>query len=221
MQSMRQFYQTYYTQKGVHSGLVEGLVGPLEVELTIPGESFSHLVMIGHPHPLQGGTMQNKVVTTVVKACTAQQMASLRFNFRGVGQSGGVYDQGIGESEDMQWLAQQCLDVVPHTALLFAGFSFGSYVAYRAATHLPHDLLLSIAPPFHHYDYTSSAVLPKPWVVLQGEADNVVPLSVVEAFTATHPALHLTCFPETGHFFHGQLPPLKANIERVLSSVKK
>lgn len=195
---------------GVHSFLFSGNAGQLEIELMVPESLKTHdIAILGHPHSLQGGTMHNKVITTLVRVFGELGIASLRFNFRGVGQSAGVYDAGIGESDDMLLLAQQWLHEMPTARVFFAGFSFGSYVAYRAASKCQHALLITIAPPVHHFDYTEFSPDPSPWLVVQGDEDEVVPMSVVLDFLSQRPMLKLIPFAETGHFFHGKLIPLK------------
>ncbi len=202
-----------FNQLGEHTFLFPGLVGPLEVALSVPADANPHFIaIIGHPHSLQGGTMNNKVVTTMMRAFSALGIASLRFNFRGVGQSAGVYDAGVGEAEDMLLLARQWVSERPDTSVLFTGFSFGSYVAYRAAAQHPHVMLITVAPPVHHFDYTGFESEPEPWLVLQGEVDEVVPLPLVLDFIARSPALALIQFPDTSHFFHGKLIPLKEQL---------
>ena len=131
-----------------------------------------------------------------------------------------MYDAGVGESEDMLHLAALCRQVLPGVRCCFAGFSFGSYVAYRAAAETPHALLVTIAPAVQNYDYTGYSPKPAPWLLVQGEDDEVVPFASVLAF-AHQQDLSVLRFPDTGHFFHSKLLALKAcllaEIERVLS----
>ena len=203
---------------GVHSFLFHGIAGQLEVELWVPDNVNTHYVAIlGHPHSLQGGTMHNKVITTLVRVFGELGIASLRFNFRGVGQSAGVYDAGIGESDDMLLLAHQWLQEIPTARVFFAGFSFGSYVAYRAAAQCQHALLITVAPPVHHFDYTQFSPDPSPWLVVQGDEDEVVPMSLVLDFLSQRPTLQRIQFAETGHFFHGKLIPLK---QRLMDAIR-
>lgn len=207
---------------GVYPLLISGSAGQLELELTIPERANKQYVAIlGHPHSLQGGTMHNKVVTTLVRVFKELDIASLRFNFRGVGQSDGEYDAGLGESDDMLMIACQWLEEIPTAHIIFAGFSFGSYVAYRAAAQSPHALLVTIAPSVQHYDYTQYFPIPAPWIIVQGDEDEVVPAHLVYEFAAqTTPPLPLLRFEETGHFFHGRLIELKSRlIEEIRNKV--
>jgi alpha/beta superfamily hydrolase len=199
---------------GEQSLLLAGVVGQLDAVLTVPEQINTHYVAIlGHPHSLQGGTMNNKVVTTLARMFKELGIASLRFNFRGVGLSEGEYDAGIGESEDMLLLARQWLNAMPGARILFAGFSFGSYVAYRAAAQCPHALLITIAPSIEHYDYSQFSPVPKPWIVVQGGEDEIVPAKAVVDFVANAlPPLELLYFEHTTHFFHGRLIELKLRL---------
>lgn len=191
---------TFYGEKG----LLEGIV-------TIPNEiKSSYFALLGHPHSLQGGTMNNKVVTTMSRAFKELGIVSLRFNFRGVGASEGIYDQGIGESEDMLKLASLIKEEQKNAEFLFAGFSFGSYVAYRAAAQCENKLLITIAPPVHHYNYQEFDKCSTPWIIIQGTEDEVVPAHLVDDFAKNnHPPLTIFSVEQTGHFFHGKLIVLK------------
>jgi alpha/beta superfamily hydrolase len=230
---------------GEHKLLLQGLVGQIEAILTVP-DKIKHkaFAFLGHPHSLQGGTMNNKVVTTIARAFKEIGIPSLRFNFRGVGLSAGTYSQGIGESEDMlclvkQWqkeekggdLEQEVQSInddepVSNDAnnssvksLIFAGFSFGSYVAYRTASQCDQSMLITIAPAVHHYDYQEFHPVPHPWLIIQGDADEVVPCSSVVDFAKQHsPCLPLIEFFGTGHFFHGKLLQLKAELMNYMST---
>ncbi|MDR3442852.1 MAG: alpha/beta hydrolase [Legionella sp.] len=201
---------------GEHSLSLQGLAGPLEAVLTVPEriQSF-YVAFLGHPHSLQGGTMNNKVVTTMARTFKDLGIPSLRFNFRGVGQSAGVYDDGVGESDDMLSLVHEWQKEQPETKFIFAGFSFGSYVAYRTAAQCTHSALITVAPPVHHYDYKTFNPAPHPWLILQGDADEVVPSELVFDFAAKE-QLSVIEFAETGHFFHGKLIALKAKLTEYL-----
>jgi uncharacterized protein len=213
------FLTSKLNEAGEHPFVFAGLAGQLEAVLTVPQQVNEHYVaLLGHPHSLQGGTMNNKVVTTMVRAFSELGISSLRFNFRGVGKSEGIYDQGRGESQDMQTLARLWQQERPAARFLFAGFSFGSYVAYRAAAVTEHDLLISIAPPINYYDFNQFVPPPRPWLVFQGDDDEVVPLSVVLNFAARFsPPLPVYRFAETSHFFHSKLLKLKTQLIDAIS----
>ncbi|WP_133139907.1 alpha/beta hydrolase [Legionella genomosp. 1] len=200
---------------GEHPFSFEGDAGALEAVLNVPAQSMTPAIaFLGHPHSLQGGSMNNKVVTTMARAFRERGIPSIRFNFRGVGESKGKYDEGIGESEDMLKLIQLYREAVPNAEVILAGFSFGSFVTYRSAAYCPHRLLISIAPPVHHYDY--SLFKPHDWTIFQGDEDDVVPLSLVLDFAAREPQIELIRFADTGHFFHGKLLELKAALKQLL-----
>jgi alpha/beta superfamily hydrolase len=209
---------------GEHPFSFAGEAGNLSAVLSVPvTNSIPYVAILGHPHSLQGGTMNNKVVTTLARGFKELSIPSVRFNFRGVGDSEGAYDDGIGESEDMLALIRLWQQAFPTSRFLLAGFSFGSYVAYRAAAQCEHDLLLSVAPPVHHYDYREFSPPPSSWYLFQGDEDEVVPASLVLDF-AEHsvPKLPVIQFAGTSHFFHGKLLELKTELinliqERVLT----
>ena len=203
---------------GEHLFFFSGQVGRMEAILTVPDNGDKrYIALLGHPHSLQGGTMNNKVVTTLARAFKELNIASIRFNFRGVGQSAGAYDEGIGESEDMLLLAHLWLKEMPDARILFAGFSFGSYVAYRAAAQCRHSLLITVAPPVHHYNFSEFSPAPTPWIIAHGQDDEVVPLPyVLEYASNTSPTIPVRQFAETGHFFHGKLIDLKQFIIEIV-----
>ncbi len=207
-------FTDYLMTPGEHSLILEGAVGSLEAVLSVPeSKNTSYVALIGHPHSLQGGTMNNKVVTTLARVFKELAIPSLRFNFRGVGQSAGSYDQGIGESEDMLLFAKEWQKKQPDLHFIFAGFSFGSYVVYRTAAHFPQSLLITIAPPVHHYDYTELQTDLSSWLIVQGDMDEVVPYTLVEEFAKQRaPEISMITFAETSHFFHGKLIELKSQL---------
>lgn len=154
--------------------------------------------------------MGNKVVHTVGRAWRELGIPSVRFNFRGVGHSAGEYGDGIGETDDLlavyDWVKQQWPDV----EILLAGFSFGSFVAYRGSSLRPVRHLVTLAPPVHHYPYTDTAEPSCPWMVIQGEADEVVPPQEVYDWLETlQTQPRVERLPDVGHFFHGHLIKLR------------
>jgi alpha/beta superfamily hydrolase len=194
---------------------LEGPSGRLEAVLEGETGQPALLAIVCHPHPLFGGTMDNKVVTTLARAARDAGAAVLRFNFRGVGESQGAYSDGIGETEDLitvhHWLNRQ----YPDLPLWLAGFSFGSYVAARGAEILTANgvapaALMLVAPPVHHYDFQALETAGCPVTVVQGEDDEVVPAEQVFRWVEQTPlAPDLIRFPDSGHFFHGRLTDLK------------
>lgn len=203
---------------GEHAFKAQGEVGRLEGRLLVPETCHPQTIaLLGHPHSLQGGTMQNKVVTTMARACRDLGIPSIRFNFRGVGQSEGQYDHGVGEANDMLCIARSWAQQKPDSRFIFAGFSFGSYVAARAASQSPHQLLLSVAPPVTRYDYTSLYPTIHAWHIIQGEEDEVCDLKDVMHFASQFvPSLPVHRFAATTHFFHGKLLELRTCLQQII-----
>lgn len=192
-----------------------GPAGAIEaaVELPTPEDARRGVAVIGHPHPPDGGTMNNKVVTTIARALAESGIASVRFNFRGVGRSEGGYDEGRGETLDYLAVAQWLQAQRPSDALWLAGFSFGAWVALRAARQLPVQQMIAIAPPVGFRDFTGVPAPPCPWLVVQGDADDVVdPAKVFAWAEAADPAPSIVRMAEAGHFFHGRLVDLRGAI---------
>ncbi|MFP1682411.1 alpha/beta hydrolase [Alloalcanivorax sp. C16-1] len=194
---------------------LEGPEGTLEAALEGDTDNPAMIAIVCHPHPLFGGTMDNKVVTTLARAARDAGAAVLRFNFRGVGNSQGAFSDGIGETEDLiavhRWLTRE----FPDRPLWLAGFSFGSFVAARGAEVLaangqaPKALML-VAPPVHHFDFEGIETAGCPVTVVQGEDDEVVPAEQVFRWAGQTPLTpDLIRFPDSGHFFHGKLVDLK------------
>jgi alpha/beta superfamily hydrolase len=196
-----------------------GLAGPagtLEVatDLAPAGTARTATAVICHPHPLQGGTMTNKVVTTLERALRELGLVTVRFNFRGVGASQGTFDNGAGETDDALAVARWAQAARPHDELWMAGFSFGSYVATRVAGTLPVRRLVTVAPAVTKWNFRALPVPACPWLVVQGEADEIVdPQSVYDFVAATVPQPDLVRFPDTGHFFHGKLIELRSVVQ--------
>ena len=169
------------------------------------------LAVVAHPHPLFGGTMDNKVVQTLARACVACGWDCLRFNFRGVGSSQGVYDEGRGETEDLLALVDQ---LAPDSPVVLAGFSFGAFVTCQAVQSLwPTGRLKKIILVGTAVSHFPASPLPieahEHSLVIHGESDDTVAFSAVMDWSRPQ-QLPVTVFPGTGHFFHGQLPLLKS-----------
>ncbi len=176
-------------------------------------------VIVCHPNPVQGGTMHNKVVTMVERSVRELGLATVIFNFRGVGASQGEHDHGVGESEDVIAIAEWVQRVRPDDALWLAGFSFGAYVTARAAPQLPVRQMISVAPPIGRWDFNVFASPLCPWLVIQGEADEIVDPEAVYAWVAAQPEPPtLVRMPDTGHFFHRRLMDLRGAIKNGVRS---
>lgn len=187
---------------------IAGPAGRIECAIDPPAQGAPRgLAVICHPHPLHGGTLDNKVAQTLARSLVALGYASVRFNFRGVGASAGHWDQGVGEVDDA--LAVIKAHRAPGQPLVLGGFSFGGHVAAQAAARLPEgeraERLVLVGPAVQTF---ATAPVPADTLVIHGEADEVVPLGAV--FDWARPQhLPVTVVPGAGHFFHGQLTLLK------------
>lgn len=200
------------------------LVGPagrIEVLRDAPAEGVNPrgVAVIAHPHPLFGGTMDNKVVQTLARAFVQCGWAALRFNFRGVGATEGVHDEGRGEAEDFLAVVQQC---APEGPLALAGFSFGSFVMSQALTSLwparQLDKLVFVGAAASRFQVAQvPQALHERTLVIHGEHDDTVPLAAVMDW-ARPQVLPVTVVPGGSHFFHGQLPLLKSLVVRHLTA---
>lgn len=202
-----------HTQKSI----MQGPVGAIELAQDAPTQTVKGVVVIAHPHPLFGGTLDNKVVQTLARAFTQCGWTAVRFNFRGVGDSAGVHDDGRGELDDL-------LAVVRHAApsgrLALAGFSFGGFVTSNAFARLHTereiDSLVLVGVATSRFPVSPiPAVAHVKTLVIHGEQDDTVPLAAVMDW-ARPQILPVTVVPGVGHFFHGQLPLLKSLVVRHL-----
>lgn len=195
---------------------IPGPAGNLEAVIQTPANAITHVGIICHPNPLQEGTMQNKVVTTVAKAFNNLGMAAIRFNYRGVGQSAGTYGDISGEVADCMAVVAYAQQRWPAAKLWLAGFSFGAYIAAAAASKVPTEQLIAIAPAVDRMPYATLPPINCPWLVIQGSEDEVVSANSVYAwFEHLNTNKQLVKFPETGHFFHGKLIDLQNTIENI------
>ena len=189
---------------------IDGPAGPLEAIVEDPGLPGEGYAVLCHPHPLHGGTMDNKVVHTLARAFRETGIPTLRFNFRGVGSSAGTYDHGNGETADADAIAAYGALRWPDRRLLLAGFSFGAFVALRLALERGASRLITVAPPVDRMDFSALAVPSCPWLVVQGDSDEVVdPQRVFAWAKSCKPQPKLVVMPGVGHFFHGHLPLLR------------
>ncbi len=202
---------------------IQGPVGALEVALDAPAGASRGVAVIAHPHPLFGGTLDNKVVQTLARAFVQSGWTAVRFNFRGVGGSAGSHDEGRGELEDLLAVVQHAAPAGDgQAALALAGFSFGAFVTTHAFERLnasrPVEKLVLVgtsvsrapAAPIEPAAHLKT-------LVVHGEQDDTVLLSAVLDW-ARPQALPVTVVPGVGHFFHGQLPLLKNLVLRHLAS---
>lgn len=195
---------------------ISGPAGALEAVVRQP-DAPRAVAVICHPHPLYGGSMQNKVVTTLDRSLHELGLVTWRFNFRGVGASAGEHDHGRGEQQDLAAVVEQATQHHPGLPLWLAGFSFGAWVSARQAAALGARKLISVAPPVGKWDYAE--VRPDcPWTVLQGDADEVIDAShVFDWFDRTHPQATMLRFDGASHFFHGRLTELRERLAQAVA----
>jgi alpha/beta superfamily hydrolase len=189
--------------------LIDGPAGTLELAVNLPSVATAGgpigLALIAHPHPQQGGTLDNKVVQTLAKTFAAMGYAALRFNFRGVGASLGSFDEGNGETDDALAALAYGRERFARLPLALAGFSFGSFVQTRVAQREAFERLVLVAPAVKRFAVQD---VPAETIVVHGEEDDVVPLADVFAW-ARPQQLPIVVFPGCGHFFHGRLVQLQ------------
>jgi uncharacterized protein len=191
----------------VHGEQRTSIVGPagaLELALNLPDQAPRGIALIAHPHPLQGGTMDNKVVQTLAKAFAGLGYVSVRFNFRGVGGSAGEFDDGAGETDDALAALAHARAAYGDLPVVLAGFSFGTFVQTRVARQVTAERMALIAPAVARF---GTATVAADTIVIHGEEDDVVALADVFAW-ARPQQLPIIVFPGCGHFFHGRLPQL-------------
>ena len=190
--------------------LLPGAAGRIETLVAMPAGRPSGIAVACHPHPLHGGAMTNKVTYALASCALKAGMAAARFNFRGVGKSEGRHDAGRGETDDtlavIGWLRGQ----LPGLPLLLCGFSFGAFVALKAAARAEPALLVTIAPPFRLLEGEPKPARPAaPWLVVHGRDDEVVDYGETRAALASYePPAELVTLDGVGHFFHGKLGEL-------------
>jgi uncharacterized protein len=206
---------------------IPGAAGAIEVAAG-GAESPRRVAVIAHPHPLYGGTMDNKVVTTLARAFAEAGAVTLRFNFRGVGATEGAHDEGRGEADDMVRVAGHARELHPGLPLCLAGFSFGGAVAVRASARLDFQLLVLAAPGFRRISPEGMGAPPDPddpalgapgrhtsanTVVIHGDRDDTVPLSDSIGW-ATRREVPVVVVPGGEHFFHRKLHVLREIVLR-------
>lgn len=194
--------------QGESRSTIAGPVGALEVALNLPAESPRGVALVAHPHPLHGGSLDNKVAQTLAKTFIALGYVSVRLNFRGVGKSAGAFDDGIGETDDALAalaFARTRFPGLAATPPVLAGFSFGSFVQTRVAPLVSPERMVFVGPAVNRF---AAATVAADTIVIHGEQDDVVALTDVLAW-ARPQQLPVVVFPGCGHFFHGRLLQLQ------------
>jgi alpha/beta superfamily hydrolase len=203
---------------------IEGPAGRLEaIREYDPAVSLRANAVVCHPHPQYEGSMENKVVYTLARAAVAAGAMALRFNFRGVGASAGEYGQGRGERDDLRaaetWLETRCPDR-PRWRL---GFSFGAAIVIAASSESACEALVTVAPPADRLaDYgLETAASPRAgrWLLVQGDRDEVVsPAATLKWARSLANPPELAVFKGVGHYFHGELTPLRERVAKMLAA---
>lgn len=201
---------------------IPGPVGVLEAIFYPAKEQSNQVAVLCHPHPLHEGSMNNKVIHTLSRAFHRKGIHSIRFNYRGVGKSEGLFGDSIGEIEDAKAVVAWLKKSMPSAQWYFSGFSFGSYIAARCAQDLDCKQLISIAPAVHHQPYQDLSAITCPWVVIQGESDEIVPPEKVyqwfeQADQQSEGNMQLIKLAGASHFFHGKLIELRTIVMDVIS----
>lgn len=204
----------------------QGAAGAIDCVMDLPSSTPVGWALVLHPHPLQGGARENKIVTTIARACLEHGLVTVRPNFRGVGKSEGEFDNAVGETTDMLQLIQQFSASQPEAASgkwVLAGFSFGTGVAARVYSELADsqqtvpDALMLVGSAVARFSERNLTV-PDDTLLIHGEVDEVVPLS--EAMDFARPrGLPMVVIPEASHFFHGKLVALKRLVQQRLAAI--
>ena len=181
--------------------MIAGPAGKIETDVNDPGGARRGIALIAHPNPVQGGTKDNKVVTTLAKVFFSLGYVVARPNFRGIGASEGSHDEGRGETDDLLAVAAHLRREHGELPFLLAGFSFGSFVQTRVAKRLPPQRMVLVGPAVNRFP---AETVPPDTLVIHGEEDDVVPLAAVLDW-ARPQGLPIVIVPGCGHFFHGQL----------------
>ena len=194
----------------VETVLIPGAAGDIETDISEPEGVPRGIALIAHPNPVQGGTKDNKVVTTLARAFNGLGYVAVRPNFRGVGTSTGTHDSGIGETDDLLTVAGYAQKRYNNQILILAGFSFGSFVQTRLAKRVSCERMVLIGPAVNRF---AAETVPENTLVIHGELDDVVPLGAV--FDWARPQnLPIVVVPGGEHFFHGRLHLLAQIITR-------
>ncbi len=214
-------------------------IGQIETVIEDPESHRRGLALIAHPHPLHGGSLDNKVAWTLARAAVNQGLVAVRPNFRGVGASEGEFDHSIGETEDLLGLAAAVEahyralhraapgssrpagadrseapgggNTLPDLPWTLMGFSFGAYVQHRVAAELAAERLIMVGPAVSMYAFAAPAI---PTHIIHGSEDELIPIAAVREYARSH-AIPLHEIEGAGHFFHGKLKPLQTLVERL------
>jgi hypothetical protein len=191
---------------------LSGPAGEIEARIEVPHglERVTTFGVICHPHPLGGGTLDNKVVYTLARAFHDLGVATIRFNFRGVGKSAGRFADGLGETEDALAVVAAGREKWPDAALWLGGFSFGGAVAIRVAAQVNPGRLVTVAPAIRRVPLEGVTMPTCPWLIVQGDQDELVNhTEVIEWASKLAKPPEVVVLPGVEHFFHGKLNDLR------------
>jgi uncharacterized protein len=197
---------------------VAGPAGPLEALFDLPGGEPRAVAIFGHPHPLHGGTLHTKGVYQAAKGMTRIGVASLRFNFRGVGRSAGTFDSGVGEQEDFRAAIDFAQQRYPELPVWAAGMSFGAWVAMTTGASDPRvSVLLGIAPPIDRYDFSVLLTSTLPKFIIHGENDELISIKDIRRFYSQLPEpKELIVIEDADHLFDGKTSLVGDAVEDLL-----
>lgn len=191
---------------------LRGPAGKLECVADVPDAEDERpaTIVLCHPHPLHGGTMHNKVITIMERAMRELGLRTIRFNFRGAGESEGEHDEGYGETDDLFAVTEFVRHTRPNDQLWLGGFSFGAYIATRVAQNMQLGQLICIAPAVDRFKFDELQHPACPWLVVMGDEDEVVAFEDVSNWVETlDPAPDFLVMEQAGHFFHRRLMDLR------------
>jgi len=205
---------------------IEGPAGRLQAVHEYARDTTPRAVaVVCHPHPQYGGTLDNKVAYTLAHAAVDAGAAALRFNFRGVGRSEGRFDGGAGEAADLAAAERRLVELWPNVPVWRLGFSFGAAMALKRTAAEACQALVTVAPPvgnFAEYGFDASAPQAAHWLLVQGDADEVVdPQAVFDWAEALDSPPEIRRVAGSGHFFHGRLTELRTTVVDFLESIEE
>ena len=198
---------------------IPGPAGPLEALLDVPDNEPRAVAVFGHPHPLHGGTMNTKALYQAAKAMPRIGVAALRFNFRGVGRSGGTFDAGPGERQDFRAAISFVHERYPDVPVWAAGMSFGSWIAMTTGAEDSRvSLLLGIAPPVDRYEFDNLMTCTLPKFIIHGESDELIPIKEIRKFYSQLPEpKELVTIEDANHLFEGKTSMVGEAVEDLLA----
>jgi alpha/beta superfamily hydrolase len=192
-----------------HKLRIKGPAGAIETVIEEPPGEPRGLALVAHPHPLRGGSLDNKVAWTLARAALSCGLVAVRPNFRGVGESEGEFDHGVGETEDLLAVAHAVATHYGKLPWTLLGFSFGAYVQQRVALRLHARRLIMVGPAVSMYEFEPTHI---PSTLIHGDQDEVIPFAAARDYAEAH-AIPLIVVEGCGHFFHGRLRELQGHVE--------